>query len=315
MVYSIELLISPPYLSRKGAFMNKKYLMAFAVVFNLTYSMFAASLFASKTDFFEACYGNQTNTLISMSLDDAESFKALLQTHNKYEETPLHLVAERGNWELVKLFLQHGANPKKQDRWGRTPLHHAAQHNHVPMIKTLIRFGANPYIEAGKDEKKMYAFQYLHQGEKGYDEAVELLTLGQIELQKIYFLEETVKKYGVMSEEVQRILQKKARIFYSQLHSAAEGNNLLLEILLEYGADVNEASNSDFRTPLHAAISFHNVEGVRLLLAAGANPNATTRVGSTPIKLVKSGGYLTDAYTDENKQAIIDLLVAHGGKE
>ena len=62
---------------------------------------------------------------------------------------------------------------------------------------------------------------------------------------------------------------------HAAIHMAAEswsGGTKVLKLLIENGADVNAGINTKYRiTPLNAAIVNTNLEGVRILLAAGAD--------------------------------------------
>jgi uncharacterized protein len=73
--------------------------------------------------------------------------------------------------------------------------------------------------------------------------------------------------------------------------------------LLAAGADVGAASRNDMQVqPLHAAVASRNIDSMRLLLAAGADPNARQQVGYTPLMGAAGGG----------REDILDLLLAGG---
>jgi hypothetical protein len=78
--------------------------------------------------------------------------------------------------------------------------------------------------------------------------------------------------------------------------------------LIENGADVN-VKGADDATPLHVAVRVGNRALVKLLLEKGANPNATTTRGNTPLHYV--AGCTFDIGLDAAK-AIVTLLLAHG---
>ena len=61
----------------------------------------------------------------------------------QYGRTPLHLASEQGHFEMVKLFLQRGANIQAIGKEGKTALHLAIMENHSKVAKFLVEKGAN----------------------------------------------------------------------------------------------------------------------------------------------------------------------------
>jgi ankyrin repeat protein len=75
----------------------------------------------------------------------------------------------------------------------------------------------------------------------------------------------------------------------------AERNDIA-RILIQHGADVNHAIGDghvlgDGQTTLHFAAADKNAELVRMLLAAGANPNVRSNQGYTPLDVAKFPDY------------------------
>lgn len=58
------------------------------------------------------------------------------------DQTPLHCAARMGHKELVKLLLEHKANPDSSTTAGHTPLHIAAREGHIHTIRILLDAGA-----------------------------------------------------------------------------------------------------------------------------------------------------------------------------
>ena len=82
--------------------------------------------------------------------------------------------------------------------------------------------------------------------------------------------------------------------------------NEMLELFLEYGADVTQKGGVFNSTPLHlAAGSNKNENVIKILLAAGADPNALNKENNTPLAL---------AIKYENKNAISILKAASSSK-
>lgn len=58
------------------------------------------------------------------------------------DQTPLHCAARMGHKELVKLLLEHKANPDSATTAGHTPLHIAAREGHGQTVRILLDAGA-----------------------------------------------------------------------------------------------------------------------------------------------------------------------------
>jgi len=56
---------------------------------------------------------------------------------------PLHLAAQQGHLEVMKLLLTAGAKVNFADRQGRVPLHFASRNNKVDCILHLLSQNAN----------------------------------------------------------------------------------------------------------------------------------------------------------------------------
>jgi len=73
------------------------------------------------------------------------------------------------------------------------------------------------------------------------------------------------------------------------LHIAAMGRSEAVERLLKLGAKIEKRQPSSGMTALHYAVSDRNYRAVECLLKLGANPNALTAEGLSPLMLSVSG--------------------------
>jgi uncharacterized protein len=93
---------------------------------------------------------------------------------------------------------------------------------------------------------------------------------------------------------------------WSPLHLAAHyGHAATVELLLHNNAPVDQRStNTMANTALHAALAGRQTRVAKILLEAGADPNARQHGGWTPFHSAAASG----------DRDAIDLLLAHGGK-
>ncbi len=84
------------------------------------------------------------------------------------------------------------------------------------------------------------------------------------------------------------------------------GQPSAVRLLLDHGADVGAVARNAMRVqPLHAATAARDVESVRLLLEAGADPDAEQQEGWTPLMAARR----------HDDADIVDLLLAHGAHD
>lgn len=87
----------------------------------------------------------------------------------KYYSTPLCVAISKGEVEVVKKFIEYGADVNEKTN-GMTPLMYAARYNQVEIIAFLLEKGADPKI---KDERGNTALDHAMNSKA--NEAVALL--------------------------------------------------------------------------------------------------------------------------------------------
>lgn len=96
------------------------------------------------------------SALVFSPLNFPNSFRgAVLQD----DQTPLHCAARMGHKELVKLLLDHKANPDSATTAGHTPLHIAAREGHIHTIRILLDAGAQQVKMTKVSSKATQAIQ------------------------------------------------------------------------------------------------------------------------------------------------------------
>jgi hypothetical protein len=86
-----------------------------------------------------------------------------LETRNAAGRTLLAAAVIHAWPRIVRLLLEHSADPNARDQLGRTPLHHAAEHS-VDSVKLLLAAGAD--AKARDDEGKSVLAQWSYKADQ-----------------------------------------------------------------------------------------------------------------------------------------------------
>jgi ankyrin repeat protein len=220
----------------------------------------------------------------------------------------LHLACLSGKTEVVKLFLDKGADPNQNKG---LPLCVCSGGQGAPMeaVKLLLESGADPNLwdkesalAGACDANRPDVVSLLlergakvnAQGEKG-ETALMAAVVGASSKDPI----------------VQILLDKgadvnaKSKLGYTALAKASEEGRVAAALLLiDKGANVNVKAEHGV-TPLHLAAYTGSVELVELLLAKGADPNARSDKGATPLVAASRQGH----------KKVEAVLLRHGAKK
>ncbi len=227
---------------------------------------------------------------------DVETARLLLNhgAHvNAMDATPLLIASRQPYYGYTSLLLDRGARPNVVDRQGMTPLSVAAQSGAAAFVRLLLDKGADPNLSG-----------------PGADSAlIGAATLGDCAIP--YELVAAGADVNAIGGDGQTALWRAA--------SDPRGGSLS-RLLLQHGARTRVADREG-RTPLHGAAACGGLEAVRLLLAAGADPNARSAYGYTPLmeatnapvmKALLGAGARADARDSDGHNAL--WQIAHGGK-
>ena len=97
------------------------------------------------------------------------------------------------------------------------------------------------------------------------------------------------------------------------MKAARTGNRLALTVLLEHGADVDAIEAWRGQTALMWAVAQNQVDAVDVVLRAGADPNARSTGGFTPILFAAREGYLDVLNALVRAGANVDDVVPRSG--
>jgi ankyrin repeat protein len=185
--------------------------------------------------------------------------------------TPLYLAVTANNMEMVKLLISEGADINQKDKtYGYTPLMMALQSDYISIAKLLISEGADIKIKGNNQATALIVAAMNSR------EMVELLLLKGADIKA-----RSDNGSGVMTNCVMGIIRGSVSID-------------LAEFLLSRGAEIDEINTTEYYggyTPLFWAVEDNNQELVSFLVQNGANVNAKSNKGQTPLSLAEKGGF------------------------
>ena len=214
------------------------------------------------------------------------------------------------NIDLMKLLLQHGANPNqltqanfsllKQLNWAIPSLFYRSNCSKLSLllhqfdqanlsllsiayinkdwdiVRLLLEHGVHP------DNSSMFCCSlfFISYAENRSDLMELLLQYGANPNQKGWFGD-----YSILIDAIQ------------------EDNIKIVKLLLKYRADPNQTDKSN-ETPLLIAVAENKLDMMKLLLQHGANPNQTDKDGKTPLLIA----------AEKRNSELVKLLLDHGGR-
>jgi ankyrin repeat protein/uncharacterized glyoxalase superfamily protein PhnB len=250
--------------------------------------------------FFETCNSGDIEKLRRFLADNPNLTQATHPNQPHGGWTALHEAAKRGQVEVVRLLLQHGANPNAREAGDSTyPLHWAAAHGHIDTVRALLDAGADVqgfgdvhmldvigwatlYRAPGDDPMQMPASRQdlvrllLERG--AHHHIFSAICIGDLELIR------------ALVEQNPELLDRRLSRFehgMTPLHFAISRKRYeILDLLIELGADL-EAEDGTGQTALAVAMLRGDQEAMRRLHAAGANPPATTAPSTFAANMAK----------------------------
>jgi ankyrin repeat protein len=210
--------------------------------------------------------------------------------------TPLMRAADAGNVDDVRRLLKAGANVDEPlGSLGLTALTFAATRGHLEVVKLLLEAGADPNAAGGVAHVGFFT--------------VLIYAMNPQNKNRLEIIDTLIAAGGRLNPPNWWPV--------SPLDAAVSSNDIaMVKELLKRGSDVNW-ENQIGSTALVTAIlvSVRNVEMVRLLLEAGANPNKSRlSIGNSCVSIVTFLDERPGVPKDKVRDEIRSLIVKAGGK-
>lgn len=224
----------------------------------------------------------------------------LLSACGGEDYSELQLASARGQTDLIEVMLSRGADANEANAKGKTALMLAASSGRTDTAKLLLSRGA---VVDARDVDGMTALMVAASG--GYTDTVKMLLQSGADING-------QNKYGATAvanavffghpETVRALLTHPVRVTRtaaeeSMLIAAGLGHTSIVEMLLNYGVDINARGKMQ-RTALMAAINFGHKNTVALLLARHPNLELRDEEGKTALMIAEKAG----------KDEIVELL-------
>ena len=216
------------------------------------------------------------------------------------------------DFNMIKLLLEHGAEPNIQDENGDTPLHIVALVGNKESIRLLLEHGADPTIK----------------NHLGLTPLVSALTFENTSVADFLKTMTDVNRTN-LSEELNIALVQALRgdcspiselIAYGADVNFVEksGDSILMDVvwgnrpawvtkdLINAGANVNFINKSGDSVLMKAIKHFGKKEIIKLLIEAGADVNYKDNSGKSVLRV---------ALENESEQEVVALLKAAGAKK
>ena len=223
--------------------------------------------------------------------------------------TALFEAARRGHVATVELLLKSGAHANAKDKSGFTPLIEAVYHGHVDVVRLLIKHGA----EINHPARYLKRTALHRAAAFGHLKICQLLIAAGADV-------DAEDRHGLTplnfaadkgaDEIVKLLLLKKAGVDVDKQEwlgslciAVASGHKSIVKILLDSGGEIN-TKNVRGRTVMHIAAGAGHKDLLGLLLDRGANIECIDRKGQTPLHMTARKGRLEAAR----------FLVARGAK-
>ena len=200
------------------------------------------------------------------------------------QDSPLHAAARTQTPQVIEAILDKGATIDVHDKFGLTPLMNAVSHGKLENVKYLLQRGADATWRPARGESVLelaVANERLEIVEALLDHGVDVNTSdrngGNVLLTAIMIDNDRMHMGGVELVQV--------------VDAPSEAKPKIMQLLVDRGIQI-DARHVDGATNLHTACTLGELDSVRFLLDAGADPNAMDDAYRKPLWSAVRGNYV-----------------------
>lgn len=209
---------------------------------------------------------------------------------------PLHRAALYGHDDIVRLLLENGAEPTKEDDSGYTPLLNTVKYKcettfhlllaiNIPDDKAKANYMEQALLYAARNGNRDYVLALIRAGTRlecvdwtGGTPLLLAINHGHVQTARM------IAKYGSRQD----IADKQGRL--PLLLAAEKGHELLVRDLLK-SCKTPDVQDKNEDTPLCLAAANGHEKVVKVLLNSGADPDLANKYMETPLDLAEEKGY------------------------
>jgi len=273
--------------------------------------------------------GGSTALLFAARSGDIESAKLLVAAGaNVNDEAPdgnsaLVVAAYSGNGKLAEFFLDKDANPSA-DKGGYSALHAALLRGDNDLVKSLLAHGANPNTRMTKGTPHMRSSQQFALPESLVGATPFFLAAKYAEPEMMRALAAAGADPLVPAQDGTTPLMAAAGVGYrgGETRRNREYHRVPLpdddrtleavKVALSLGVDVN-AANQAGNTALHGAASKAYTDVIKLLVEKGAKLDVRNKRGETPLTLASAEP--NKVYAERDRRGTKAVLLQLGAKD
>lgn len=244
---------------------------------------------------------------------------------NKRGARPLHIAAQNGDSEIIKILLENNADINIKTNDSRTPLYFAVEESHVDAVKLLLEKNADysdsHLLNIATENKEFNFFNILLASNANIDVVYDYgFTLshiaaknGQLDILKVLLIKNNADIHKLTSYEgnalnlavknrhieiVKLLLEKNVQPNiadnngYIPLHWAIKKGRLdIFNILLTHNADIQKITCKK-GSALNLAVENNQIEMIKSLLEKNFPPDSEDECGTTPLLIAIRNGWV-----------------------